>query len=219
MVKRKQGRRQRRTRRLFALAALVGATGCGLNVPDGNTIVPVPFAVSDQFTASGFMGDGAITGVITMHVDDAACLPRPAGALGSCYAFVYAAPAAGGVGWAGLYWQSPVTNWGQLPGKPIAPGATRARFQAATSSGSDAIEFRVGGLMGGTDPVTGTPYPYGDTLAAGSTQTPTTALAPYEVTFPIGATYDRVLGGFAWTTQLPPGGTVTLYLDDIRWEP
>jgi hypothetical protein len=201
-----------------AIVLLAAAAGCGLNVPDGNTVVAVPFAVSDQFTASGFMGDAGTAGVVTAHVDDAACLPRPTGAIGSCYAFVYTAPA-GGLGWAGVYWQAPVSNWGQFPGKPIAPGATRARFQAATASGSNVVDFRVGGLAGGIDPATGAAYPYTDTLAADATFTPTTSWAAYEVAFPAGASYGRVLGGFAWSTPLGAGSTATIYLDDIRWEP
>jgi hypothetical protein len=216
---RRPQQRERSSVGVASVAAIVALSGCGLDVPDGNAVAPVPFAVSDQFTASGFMGDGASPGVVTLHVDDAACLPRPSGAAGSCYAFVYDAPAAGGLGWAGVYWQSPVGNWGQFPGKPIAPGATRVAFQAATVVGGAAIDFRVGGLAGGSDPVTGAPYRYGDTLDASATVTPTTALAPYQLSFPPGATYERVLGGFAWSATLAPGSTMTLYLDDIRWEP
>lgn len=208
--------------RLLAAALLCAAASagtCGLDVPDGNAVVPVPFAVSDQFTASGFMGDGAMPGVVTLHIDDAACLPRPPGALGSCYAFVYTAPAAGGLGWAGVVWQAPVDNWGQFPGKPIAPGATQVTFQAATDTGALAVDFRAGGLMGGADPVTGVPYPHGDTFAADATVTPATALGAAQVPFPAATSYDRVLGGFAWSAQLAPGATATLYLDDIRWAP
>ncbi len=75
-----------------------------------------PFVVSDHFTPSGFMGDGAIPGRLTVGINQNCKKPRPAGAQGDCYHFLYKV---GDVKWAGAYWVYPSNSWGTVPGRNV----------------------------------------------------------------------------------------------------
>src|SRR5690606_23421726 len=85
------------------------------------------FAVSDYFSASGFMGDGATRGNLLVS-RDRDCLPRPAGAQGSCFHYTYKAS---DVGWSGVYFQYPANNWGTEEGRAIADTYSKVIFDAA----------------------------------------------------------------------------------------
>jgi len=76
------------------------------------------FVVSDFFTPSGLMGDGAIPGLVTEDIDKNCAVPRPAGAQGDCYHFLYKI---GPVKWAGAYWVFPSNSWGSVPGRDVIP--------------------------------------------------------------------------------------------------
>jgi hypothetical protein len=76
-----------------------------------------PFLVSDFFTPSGFMGDGAVPGRLTVEINENCRTPRPAGAQGDCYRFLYKPSL--DVRWAGSFWVSPANNWGTAPGRDI----------------------------------------------------------------------------------------------------
>jgi hypothetical protein len=104
--------------------------GC---VPDlaKNSLSPGPiqgdFAVSDYFSASGFMGDGEERGFLTVTRDED-CKERPDGAQGSCFHFTYNV---GAVGWSGVYFQYPANNWGTEQGRAIGDTYSALRFDAA----------------------------------------------------------------------------------------
>lgn len=70
------------------------------------------FAVSDFFTPSGQMGDGAKAGFITMNTQ------RSCGVRGMCYGFDYKP---GTNLWAGVYWVYPSNNWGSRNGRRFKP--------------------------------------------------------------------------------------------------
>jgi hypothetical protein len=72
-----------------------------------------PFIVSNFFTPSGLMGDGAVPGRLTLDINTNCKKPRPPGAQGDCYRFFYK-PAE--VKWAGAFWVAPANNWGTVPG-------------------------------------------------------------------------------------------------------
>lgn len=205
------------SRLLLALAcACLLLAACSVSEPEAERVVALPFWVSDEFTPSGYMGDGSQDGAIGMHVDDASCHVRPADARGSCFRFDYRAPASS-MGWGGVYFQAPPNNWGNLPGKRIAPGAKQLRLKAAGASGGELATFRIGGLSG-TD-ASGKPYPNADVFQAEQSIQLTTDLAEYVVPLPAGQAYDRVLGGFAWTLLAPADkSSVVLFLDDVHWE-
>ena len=186
--------------------------------PDDAPLTP-PFAVSDHFSPTGYMGDGTTIGVVNMVA--AACPTRAPGAVGDCYQVTYAPPSPTANGWAGVYWQYPGNNWGGYPGHTVRPGATRATFWAMGTRGGEQLAFKVGGIATADDT-----KPYHDSLeVSGAPVTLTTKWAEYTLDFG-GATYDEVLGGFAWILNLPPpdGGPpdtrpIVFYLDAIRWSP
>lgn len=104
-----------------------------------------PFVVSQHFTPSGLMGDGAIPDQVTVHINAPDCKkPRPPGAQGDCYHVLWNVKKADV--WAGIFWVFPSNNWGSVPGRQvIGPvdkgidattgkqlwGYTRVRFYAA----------------------------------------------------------------------------------------
>src|SRR5205814_180091 len=95
-------------------------------------------------------------------------------------------------------------NWGLEPGLPLAPGATRITFAAATAQPGLEVTFRAGTDK---DPFV---LPEQSEILASAWTAYAMPLA--------GATYSTgVLGAFAWvlkdTTQ-----PATFYLDDIAWE-
>jgi hypothetical protein len=77
-----------------------------------------PFVVSNFFTPSGFMGDGAVPGRLTVGINENCKQPRPPGAQGDCYHFLYKV---GDVHWAGAYWVYPSNSWGTVPGRKLVP--------------------------------------------------------------------------------------------------
>ena len=121
-----------------------------------------PFVVSNFFTPSGFMGDGAIPGRLTVGINENCKLPRPPGAQGDCYHFLYKV---GEVKWAGAYWVYPSNSWGTVPGRPVVPPVdlgpnpnggelrhyTRVRFYGARDPGlanDPFVQYYVGGIDG-----------------------------------------------------------------------
>ncbi len=206
--------------RTLGLVALLCA-GCGVEEISPDPIA-APFAVSDYFVPSGFMGDGSLTEhepepLVMSRAEN--CAPRPAGARGICYRFTYTPVSftEGGVGWAGAYWQSPANNWGQDPPQKVKPNAARVAFYAAGATGGENVIFLVGGLNA-TDP-DGAPLPYGDTFKLSKGITLTTEMAQYEVPFTPDATYDAVVGGFGFSISAAGSAAQTIYLDDIVWLP
>jgi len=75
-----------------------------------------PFLVSEVFTPSGFMGDGAIPDRMTVSINNDCKQPRPPGAQGDCYHFIYRVR---DVKWAGCDWVFPTSSWGTVPGRTL----------------------------------------------------------------------------------------------------
>ncbi|HEX9297602.1 MAG TPA: hypothetical protein VF881_17290 [Polyangiaceae bacterium] len=180
-----------------------GGTGGGNDTP-----AALPFAVDSAFVASGFMGDGSTAGAIVQDDNGMCAASRPAGAVGHCHKFTYT-PLMGG-SWGGVYWQYPVNNWGDQPGKRIAAGATSVKFSAVGGAGGEVVTFLVGGMMGKANQ---------DTLTLKIPQTLGTTAMEYSIDLS-GQTYDAVLGAFGWTAEAPMGSTapIVFTVDNIRWE-
>jgi hypothetical protein len=120
-----------------------------------------PFVVSNFFTPSGFMGDGAIPGRLTVGINEHCKEPRPAGAQGDCYHFLYTV---GDVKWAGAYWVYPSNSWGTVPGRSVVGpvdhgpnpaggelrGYTRLRFWGAMDPlpMDPFVQYYAGGIDG-----------------------------------------------------------------------
>jgi hypothetical protein len=134
-----------------------------------------PFVVSQYFTPSGFMGDGAVPGRLTVDVNRN-CKARPPGAQGDCYRFIYKPDT---VKWAGAYWVFPANSWGTVPGRdiigpvdlqvtdPERPGTPnlrgynymRVKYAVEPLPGEQKLHFWVGRLDGRTSMP---PQPYYD---------------------------------------------------------
>lgn len=204
---------------LLVLAPIALVPSC--TPPEGQPYsapLPVPFTVSDYFSPTGYMGDGATIGVVNMVA--AVCPSRPANAQGDCYTVTYTPPVPRAQGFAGVYWQYPGNNWGGYEGHQVSAGATKLTLQAMGSRGGEPVSFKAGGIA-----TTDNTVEHHDTLdASGPTEMLTTQWAQYEVDFNGQGYGDEVLGAFAWLLSLPePTGTaadkepIVFYLDDIRW--
>src|SRR5258708_387357 len=99
-------------------SALAGGCVPTLHTPDPAPLSPT-FAVSDIYSPSGFMGEGASFGQLQMSDPGTNCkLPRPDGARGYCYTFTYY-KGHDPDHWAGVYWVFPTNSWGYFPGHAI----------------------------------------------------------------------------------------------------
>lgn len=195
------------------------------------SIISVPFLVDDHFIPSGCMGD--CTASVTIDGD---CPDRASGdAQGQCHHFVYTLNTApGALGWAGVLWQTVEQNWGSLPGRTVAPGATHLSFSGKAPSGSTALKILVGALVpndAGKDCKADSgcsslhcvnsacTAPHQDTLNITQAETLTKDWAPLTISFD-GASYGpELMSGFGWTAVMPPQtNKIEFYLDDLRWE-
>ncbi len=153
----------------------------------------LPFVVDSVFAASGFMGDGEAGGIEATEV----CPMRGGEGRGLCHRFVHTQ---GEAGWAGVWWQSPGGNWGEMPGHPVPAGATRLQFAAWGAAGGETITFAVG---------------YGPADGFGVEQTVALTDSPTIYTIDLaGVPYADIAGGFSWVNQ-GEGGGVEFFVDDI----
>jgi hypothetical protein len=216
----------------LALAVAAGASGGCLpsinNVDDGP--LDSTFAVSDVFTPSGFMGDGATFKHLYMDVNNLSCTPRVPNSQGYCYKFTYykdTSPT--GVSWAGVFWVFPANNWGTRPGHAMDTTVFhQLRFRAAIELPKPLPEFAgqdlnveppnffYGNIMGftNTDDISGKIYPKA-----------TDQLQQYYLPFPDVNPVrhdDSLIGGFGWSIAFPswadPNTPLVVYVDDIVWD-
>jgi len=170
----------------------------------------MPFAVytdggarRNHYVPSGYMGDYR---AVTMnqywshHAHDGK----------TCIRVTYRGTVSGGVGWAGVYWQSPVNNWGSVPGSTgyNLSRARRLTFWVRGTTGAENVQFLVGGITG----------KHGDSLQpAVKTQVLLLSTTWQQVTINLaGKNLTHIIGGFGWvaSAQEDPNGAV-FYLDDI----
>jgi hypothetical protein len=113
--------------------------------------------VSDFFSPSGFMGDGAYFGNLT-GTTNSGCKPRPPGARGNCYAFTYYPNIINSDPWAGVFWVFPSNSWGSTRGHAIDIkrfkqisfwGAVEAPTPYTVNGASQQFQ----GQAGGIDPI------------------------------------------------------------------
>jgi hypothetical protein len=168
--------------------------------PDAGVAPSVlPFAVDDWYGPSGYMGDGETPGAIVDHMK---CLAsRPNDWVGHCHQYTWTP---GAKKWAGVYWQYPDGNWGDLPGLAVPAGAKKITFQAWGDTGTEKVDFVVGMKSVDGFQVTDAQVPL------------TTSPQPFTLDLS-GSTYNKVVGGFGWSAK-DSTTPVTFYIDDIRWE-
>ncbi len=161
------------------------------------TELALPFWLDDMeagFVPSGFMGD--FDGV-TMSND---CPQRAPDAKGLCHNAQWS-ESAGSPGWAGVFWQYPENNWGELPGRAIESGATEIAFTAWGAQGGEVVNF-------------GSGYQIEDGFARSSGNI-TLTTEPTEYTLSLsGVSYTDVRGGFSWVSDQAP---LQIFIDDIHW--
>jgi hypothetical protein len=163
--------------------------------PVGDALT-LPAAVDDTWAASGYMGDGEAGGIAAGE-----CPMRGASdAGGVCHSFTWTP---GDAGWAGVFWQFPAGNWGEMPGRSVAPGATEISFLAWGAEGGEVVTFNAG-------------MPGVDTFEVTSGEIALTG-APTRYTISLeGVAYDEVVGAFSWVA----GGRDTplnFFVDDLTW--
>ena len=140
------------------------------------------------------MGDGATGGVMTEP-----CAERGPVEVGACHQFTWFP---GSAGWAGVFWQYPDMNWGDMPGLAMPEGAQSVRFHAWGAEGGEVVEFGTG--MGDVD---------GFNRSAALTLTP----EPMEYVLDLAdVTYTEVVGGFVWSAA-DSDTPVSFFVDGIHW--
>jgi hypothetical protein len=159
---------------------------------------------SNFFIPSGWMGDYAD---LTLRTDST---DNPYAGTTSIK-ITYNNRASSGARWAGMYWQNPAKNWGNVKKAGIdLRGVKKLTFWARGEKGGERIEeFKMGGINGS--------YPDSATASIGPV-----VLTPEWKQYTIdlkGKNLSHVIGGFAWSANLDnnPNGC-TFYLDEIRYE-
>ncbi len=96
----------------------------------------------NHFVPSGWMGDHG-----DINFNDG-CRENPYSRR-TCIRINYSAKRKQGAGWAGIYWQGPANNWGNIPGGYDLTGAEKLSFYARGEKGGEVItEFKMGGIQG-----------------------------------------------------------------------
>jgi outer membrane protein OmpA-like peptidoglycan-associated protein len=155
-----------------------------------------------HYAPSGYMGDSDLS-------MSGAYVPTPRGQ-GPCLRVIYKAD--GPKGWAGIYWQDPANNWGDVPGRAgfDLRGATKLTFWARGDNGGERVhEFRVGGIVG--------QYPDSDVSTLGSVRL-SKDWKPFTIDLKK-KDLRHIIGGFGFFVNKAenPGGMV-FYLTDIIFE-
>jgi hypothetical protein len=160
--------------------------------------------VSAAFSPSGWMGDFE-----DITFDDSWVNNTHSG--DTCIQITYSVKDTNDKGWAGIYWQFPEKNWGDVPEGRNLTGAKNLTFWARGMKGGEKAEFKVGGI-------TGQYYP--DSIQI-PVSTGIVVLSKNWTKYVIDLSDEdlsHVVGGFCWVTsasQNPVG--CTIYLDDIKY--
>ena len=166
--------------------------------------VELPFVLYDEksdaenqsFVPSGLMGS---TEAIKI---DAVCLEKPKFGE-TCMKLVFSDPA----NWAGLVWQHPANDWGDLPGAVNLSGAKKLSFWAHGKMGGEKVKFGYGLL--------GKDKKFHDSSKAEISVELTDEWVEY--TIKCEGDLSHIKSGFYWSLA-GQGKPVEFYLDRIRFE-
>jgi len=161
-------------------------------------------SVTNHFTPSGWMGSYGDIKIDIASKED----PY----LGdTCIKLIYGIKSMqGGARWAGIYWQHPPNNWGNVDAGYDLSLATKLTFWARGEKGGERIEeFKAGGIMG--------EYSDSDSASIGPVVL-NKEWTQYTVDLK-GKDMSYIIGGFCWVTNadVNPEGA-TFYLDEIKYE-
>jgi hypothetical protein len=157
----------------------------------------------NHFIPSGWMGD---FGDIQL---ESGCKENPHSG-NACIKITYSAKGSQGARWAGVYWQYPANNWGNIDRSYDLSSATKLTFWARGEKGDEVIqEFKVGGIIG--------EFADSDSSSIGPIKL-TPDWRQYTIDL-AGKDLSSIFGGFCWSTNadVNPQGA-TFYLDEIRFE-
>jgi len=178
--------------------------------PQVKTTQNVPFyiyadrtSLGNHFIPSGWMGDYA-----DIKLDQASTEDPYLGE--SCIKIVYSGKCSQGARWAGIYWQHPANNWGQVDAGYDLSRATKLTFWAKGTTGNERIEeFKIGGFSG----------EYSDSDSAGIGPVLLTKEWKQYTIDLRGKDLSSIIGGFCWATNVDvnPEGAI-FYLDEIKYE-
>lgn len=178
--------------------------------PEGKKAESMPFyvyadrrSVGNHFIPSGWMGDYDDIKLDIGSSEDAY--------LGdTCIKIIYNGQGAQGARWAGIYWQQPANNWGNIDAGFDLSKSTKVTFWARGANGGERIEeFKAGGIMG----------EFSDSdLAQIGPVILNKEWTQYTLDLK-GKDMSYIFGGFCWSTNsdVNPEGA-TFYLDEIRYE-
>lgn len=190
---------------LFITSAIFGVRKFTDPIPT----IHAPFDMTLYYFPSGWMGDGEKgTKHIQLNTGFREC-SRSGDTDGICIQIRYR-PDPKGKGWAGIYWQYPDSNWGDMTGRKIV-NATKITFWAKGEAGDEIVEFKAGGINA-------TNKPYRDSFEVATRIKLNKDWTKYEIPL-TGQDLSHVIGAFAWVASrnANPDG-LTLYIDDIRYE-
>jgi hypothetical protein len=178
--------------------------------PQGRQPQQMPFyiysdrgTVNNHFIPSGWMGDYS-----DMKYDGASKENPYLG--NTCIKISYCACAYQGARWAGIYWQNPSNNWGDIDAGYDLSKATKLTFWARGAEGGERIEeFKVGGIAG--------KYSDSDSASIGPVVL-NKEWTQYTIDLK-GKDMSYIIGGFCWTANIDgnPKG-FDIYLDEIKFE-
>jgi hypothetical protein len=160
-------------------------------------------SIKNHYIPSGWMGDYGDILIDQVSTDN----PYSGD---TCIKVTYSGKVSQGARWAGMYWQNPPNNWGNVDGGFDLSKATKITFWARGEKGSERIEeFKIGGLMG--------EFPDSDAASIGPVIL-TKEWKQYVIDLK-GKDLNYISGGFAWSTNIDvnPEGAV-FYLDEIKYE-
>ncbi len=178
--------------------------------PEGRKQEMMPFyiysdrsSIKNHFIPSGWMGDYGDLRYEGSSKED----PY----LGdSCIKITYSGKSTQGAGWAGMVWQNPANNWGNVDAGFDLSKATSLTFWAKGTKGGERIEeFKMGGLMG--------EFSDSDSAVIGPVIL-NKEWTKYTIDLK-GKDISYVIAGFCWSANVDnnPEGAV-FYLDELKYE-
>jgi hypothetical protein len=153
--------------------------------------MPAPYA------ASGWMGNQS-----AIKFDDK-CTTNPHSGK-TCMKAQYTA----GDNFAGIVWQDPPNDWGDVPGGRDLSGAKKLSFWARGEKGGEKVEFKYGVLPADKK--------FADSSSGATTVELTKDWKQYEIDL-AGKDLSKIKTGFCWVVA-GQGEPVTFYLDDVEYE-
>ncbi len=126
-----------------------------------------------------------------------------------CQKWIYSGKKTNGQGWAGVFWQNPPNNWGDVDGGFNLSGSTKLTFWARGEKGGEIVTFGMGGIT----------RRYSDSAKAELPKvTLTKEWGQYTIDLK-NKNLARVIGGFFWKANRADNTSgCTFYLDDIVYE-